>query len=52
MNSYLLWRLDPILSPVRSLPRVGTDKAAAQSTLEWAARERKRPAGGSNAGDV
>ena len=50
MNSYVLWRLDPALSPVLSLPPVGTDKATAQSTLERAARQRKRSAEGSSAG--
>ena len=52
MSSYVLWRLDPTLSPVRSLPPVRTAEATAQSTLERAARERKRSAGGSSAGAV
>lgn len=43
-----MWRLDPTLSPVGSIPPVDNDRAASQRTLEQAAsHKRKRSAGGS-----
>ena len=47
MSAYVMWRLDPTLSPARSFPPVVAERAQARTTLEQAARKRKRSAGGS-----
>ena len=45
--AYVTWRLDPTLSPSRYLSPVVASDAQARATLEQAARNRKRSAGGS-----
>ena len=47
MSAYVTWRLDPTLSPARTIPPVVAERAQARTTLEQAARKRKRSAEGS-----
>ena len=50
MSSYVMWRLDPTLSPARSLPPVRAHEATAQLALARAHREDDEPAEGRGAG--